>query len=143
MVKRLLLLNLFLFVTFSPVFAYADKIVVVVNNQNAADSLSSDLIGDIYLGRTSRFPTGEPAKPLDLPKGLTITNDFYAKVVKKTPAQLRAHWSRLVFTGKGRPPKRLADELAVKSVISERTDSIGYMYQGTADEAVKVIFDAP
>lgn len=142
MLKRLLLLTLLSVLTLCSSAAYSEKIVVIVNNQNKADSLSSDLIGDIYLGRTSRFPSGEPAKPLDLPKGMAITHDFYAKVVKKTPAQLRAHWSRLVFTGKGRPPKRLSDESAVKSMVSERSDSIGYMYEETADDAVKIIFDA-
>lgn len=118
-----------------------EELVVIVNKQNSADALSSDIIGDIYLGRTSRFPTGEPATPIDLPKDLAITADFYSKVVKKTPAQLRAHWSRLVFTGKGRPPKRLVDEAEVKAAVSEDSQSIGYVTGETADEAVKVVLD--
>ncbi len=121
--------------------ARSEDLVVIVNNQNNSDSLSSDLIGDIYLGRTNRFPTGEPAKPIDLPKDLAITADFYSKVVRKTPAQLRAHWSRLVFTGKGRPPKRLADEAEVKAMVSENNQSIGYVSGGAADDAVKVVLD--
>lgn len=143
MLSRLLLLEIvILFVIFTSSVC-SEGLVVIVNNHNHSDSLSSDLVSDIYLGRTKRFPTGEPAKPLDLPKNLSITNDFYTKVVKKSPAQLRAHWSRLVFTGKGRPPERLSDELEMKSVVSENNHSIGYVYEENADEAVKVILNMP
>ena len=143
MLSRLLLLEILILLIILPSSVCSEGLVVIVNNHNHSDSLSSDLVSDIYLGRTKRFPTGEPAKPLDLPKDLSITNDFYTKVVKKSPAQLRAHWSRLVFTGKGRPPERLSDELEMKSVVSENNHSIGYVYEKTADEAVKVILNMP
>jgi len=143
MLSRLLLLEILILLIILPSSVCSEGLVVIVNNHNHSDSLSSDLVSDIYLGRTKRFPTGEPAKPLDLPKNLSITNDFYTKVVKKSPAQLRAHWSRLVFTGKGRPPERLSDELEMKSVVSENNHSIGYVYEENADEAVKVILNMP
>lgn len=143
MLSRLLLLEILILLVIFTSSVCSEGLVVIVNNHNHSDSLSSDLVSDIYLGRTKRFPTGEPAKPLDLPKNLSITNDFYTKVVKKSPAQLRAHWSRLVFTGKGRPPERLSDELEMKSVVSENNHSIGYVYEENADEAVKVILNMP
>lgn len=121
----------------------AESVVVIVNKQNQSDSLSSDLVGDIYLGRKKRFPTGELVIPLDLPKDLEITSDFYKKVVKKNPAQLRAHWSRLVFTGKGRPPKRLADEAEVKTMVAADGSLIGYVNEESVDEDVKVILEVP
>ena len=143
MLSRQALLHAILLMMFFTPQASAEHFVVIVNNDNRSNSLSSDLVSDIYLGRTKRFPTGEPAKPLDLPKHLSITNDFYTKVVKKSPAQLRAHWSRLVFTGKGRPPQKLADELEVKSMVSGDNEMIGYVYEQTADEEVKIILNVP
>jgi ABC-type phosphate transport system substrate-binding protein len=143
MLSRLLLLEILILLIVLPSPVCSEGLVVIVNNQNHSDSLSSDLVSDIYLGRTKRFPTGEPAKPLDLPKNLSITNDFYTKVVKKSPAQLRAHWSRLVFTGKGRPPQKLADELKVKSMVYGDNEMIGYVYEQTADEEVKIILNVP
>lgn len=143
MLSRLTLLAILLLLIVSSSTVYSEGLVVIVNNHNDSDTLSSDLVSDIYLGRTKRFPTGEPAKPLDLPKNLSITNDFYTKVVKKSPAQLRAHWSRLVFTGKGRPPQKISDELEVKSMVSEDNDMIGYVYEKTVDEEVKIILNVP
>lgn len=140
---RLISFKMVLFLIFFSANAFSEGIVVIVNNQNSSDSLSIDIIGDIYLSRAKRFPDGEPAKPLDLPKNLSITNDFYTKVVKKTPAELRAHWSRLVFTGKGRPPQKLSNPLEVKSVVSENNNMIGYVNVETADETVKIVLNLP
>ena len=143
MFLRLILLEILILLIIFTSSVCSEGLVVIVNNHNNSDSLSSDLVSDIYLGRTKRFPSGEPAKPLDLPKNLSITNDFYTKVVKKSPAQLRAHWARLVFTGKGRPPQKLSDQLEVKSMVSEDNDMIGYVYEKTADEEVKIILNVP
>ncbi len=123
--------------------AHSEEIVVIVNSQNPSSSLSDKLIGDIYLSRTKRFPTGERAEPLDLPKEMSITNDFYTKVVKKTPAQLQAHWSRLVFTGKGRPPKKLSDQETVKTAVAEKTYMLGYIDKNNADDSVKIMLVIP
>ncbi|GAA0859607.1 hypothetical protein [Aliiglaciecola litoralis] len=143
MLRRSLLLTIFILQLGFSATVKAGSVVVIVNKNNQSDSLSSDLVGDIYLGRKKRFPTGELVEPLDLPKDLEITSDFYKKVVKKTPAQLRAHWSRLVFTGKGRPPKRIVDEAAVKTMVAEDKKLIGYVNEVSVDKDVKVILEVP
>lgn len=126
-----------LILIFSPI-AYAENIAVIINKQNASNALSSEIIGDIYLDRIKRFPSGELATPLDLPKDMKITDEFYIKVVKKTPSQLQAHWSRLVFSGKGRPPKKVADPETVKSLVSKNNSMIGYINQEMTDNSIKV-----
>ena len=58
----------------------------------------------------------------------------------KTPSQLNAYWSRLIFTGKGKPPKQYFDDAEVLETVLEEEDSVGYIDSSSIAEGVKVIF---
>ena len=58
--------------------------------------------------RATRCPSGGTAVPTDLPDSAPAHELFYTKVTGKNTAQVKAAWSRLVFSGKATPPKELA-----------------------------------
>jgi ABC-type phosphate transport system substrate-binding protein len=114
--------------------AYAD-LVVVVNAKNTA-SVTKDQITQSFLGSTNTF------SPIDQPDGSPIRNEFYKTVAEKDPSQVRAIWSKLVFTGKAKPPKQFANSEEVKKEVAGNMNAIGYIEKSAVDSSVRVVYPA-
>ena len=56
-----------------------------------------------------------------------MRSQFYTKVAGKDEAQVKAIWSKLVFTGKATPPKELASNGDVVKAVSADPNAIGYV----------------
>lgn len=110
--------------------------IAVVGHPSAA-ALTKEQITDIYLGKS------QAAQPLDLPEASPLRASFYEKATGKDPAQVKATWARLAFTGKGQPPKEAADAAAVKKEVAANPKAIGYIDKSAADASVKVLLVLP
>ena len=60
-------------------------------------------------------------------------------MLNKSGSQLKSYWSKLVFTGKGTPPKVVANDAEVISLISANPNLIGYIDAAAVTGTVKVI----
>src|ERR1700722_15513521 len=96
--------------------ARAEDIVVIVNP--AAKQLSKEQIVDVYLGRSAELT------PIDQPVGSSIYVQFYKKATGRDAAQIKAIWSRILFTGRGQPPKQLLDSAAVKKTVAANPNTV-------------------
>lgn len=105
----------------------ASKMVVVVSPHNPATTLSETQVTNIFLGRSQYFPNGNPVRPVDQAEGSGAREAFYRELVGWTPAQLKSHWSRLVFTGRGEPPRSVNGDDKVKDFIASHPGGIGYI----------------
>ncbi|MBU2113546.1 MAG: phosphate ABC transporter substrate-binding protein [Gammaproteobacteria bacterium] len=114
------------------------EISVIVNPANANAVVADDL-NRLFLGRSSSFADGSKATPLNLAEGQASRDEFDSKVLSRSSAQLKAYWSKLVFTGKGTPPKELTDDAAVKAAVAADASAIGYISSGSVDGSVKVV----
>ena len=119
-------------------WASAD-VVAVVSAKSAVQSLTSDQLADIFLGRVSRFPNGLLAVPIDLRDGSPERDEFYAKFTGKTPAQVKAYWSKIIFTGRGQPPKAVPTDLDVKKFLAANDTAIGYINSALLDDSVRAL----
>jgi len=111
-------------------FAHAD--VVVIGNPAAA-ALTKDQVSDVFLGKSQVFT------PIDQPDSAAVRAEFYKKATGRDPAQVKATWSRLVFTGKAVAPKEVADAAAVKKAVAADPKTIGYIDKSALDGSVKVL----
>jgi ABC-type phosphate transport system substrate-binding protein len=135
---RIALLTLALTSGSAGVSARAD-VVAVVSAKSTVTTLTNAQVTDIFLGKVSRFPNGTPALPIDQPEGSVARDQFYAKFLGKSAAQIKAFWSKIIFTGRGQPPKEAADSLDVKKRISENPAAIGYIEESAIDPSLKVV----
>jgi ABC-type phosphate transport system substrate-binding protein len=122
--------------------AFAD-VVAVVSAKSAVTNLTKEQLTDIFLGKVSSFPNGAQAVPIDQREGSVARDEFYAKFAGKSAAQIKAFWAKIIFTGRGQPPKEVADGLAMKKRISENPSAIGYIDQNMVDGSVRVVLEAP
>lgn len=117
----------------------AADLVVIVSARNPVATLRADQVAAIFLGQSARFPDGAEAVPFDLRLGTAIRDEFYARVTNKTPALLKAHWSKLVFTGRGQPPAELPDSAAVRRKVADDPEAIGYIERSALDPSVRAV----
>ena len=118
------------------------QVAVVVNPKNPLASMTADQVSGIFLGKSNTLPSGATAMPTDLPDSVPTREIFYPKVTGKSTAQVKAAWSRLVFSGKATPPKELASSADVKKFVASNPDAIGYIEKSAVDSSVKVVFSA-
>jgi ABC-type phosphate transport system substrate-binding protein len=119
--------------------AASPDVVVVVSAKNPLTTLSKSQIADVFLGKASRFPDGSPAMPIDQVEGAAARDEFYASFANKSVAQLKAYWSKIIFTGRGRPPREFLSSVEVKKFISANPDGIGYIERNALDASVKAV----
>jgi ABC-type phosphate transport system substrate-binding protein len=119
--------------------AMAD-VVAVVSAENSVTAVNKSQLADIFLGKTNRFPDGTQAAPIDQAEGSAARNEFYDKIVGKTAAQIKAYWSKIIFTGRGQPPPTVSSSLEMKKRISENPAAIGYLDRSMVDDSLRVVF---
>jgi ABC-type phosphate transport system substrate-binding protein len=119
--------------------ARADDVVAVVSAKSPLNSLASNQVADIFLGKTSRFPDGTLAVPIDLGEDSPAREKFYVQLTGKSPAQMKAHWSKIIFTGRGQPPRQVAGNAEARRAIAENPQAIGYIDANQVDSSVKVL----
>ncbi|NVJ49632.1 MAG: phosphate ABC transporter substrate-binding protein [Gammaproteobacteria bacterium] len=114
------------------------EIAVIVHPSNNNTLTETDLTR-MFLGKMKSFPSGESAVPVNMPEGDATTDEFNQKVLSKSASQLKAYWSKLVFTGKGTPPKDVASAEEMLKLVSSNPSLIGYIDASKVDASVKVI----
>ena len=111
---------------------------VIVNPANDAPMTSED-VAKLYLGKTKSFPNGKSATPLERSEGSAIRVGFLEKIVDKSESQMKAYWSRLIFTGKGVPPNAVDTDKEMKELVAKDPGAIGYIDVTSVDDTVKVV----
>ena len=114
-------------------------VVAVVSSRSPLTELSKNQVVDIFLGRVSHFPDGEQALPIDQAEGSAARDEFYAKFAGKSAAQIKAHWAKIIFTGRGQPPEEVSNSIEVKKLVIKKPHAIGYIDKNMVDGSVKVL----
>ena len=112
---------------------------VIVSPSNANSSMDKTTVSKIFLGKTKRFPDGTQALPIDQDEDAAARVSFNSSILGKSDSQLKSYWSRLIFTGKGTPPKPSGDDAAVKALVANNPNMIGYINSSAVDGTVKVV----
>lgn len=116
------------------------QVAVIVNPKSPLASLSTEQASALFLGKSSGLPgSGGPAQLTDLPEGSAVRDQFYAKTTGKSAAQVKAVWSRLTFSGRGAPPRELANAAEVKKLVAANADTVGYIERSAVDATVKAV----
>jgi len=133
------LISLLLVLVLACAGAGAGELVVIVSARNPLSALRPEQVADIFLAQTGRFPGGDEATALDLPVGSPLRDEFYNKVAAKSPALMKAYWTKMVFTGRGQPPRELDNSIAVRKMVAENPSMIGYIDRAALDASVKAV----
>jgi hypothetical protein len=106
--------------------------IVVIGHPSAA-AMTKDQVADVFLGKNLSFT------PVDQVESAAIRGDFYKHATGRDVTQVKAAWSRLVFSGKAQPPRELPDAAAVKKAVAADPKAVGYIDKSAVDGSVKVV----
>ena len=109
------------------------EVAVIVSAKSTATTMKADEIASIYLGKSNAM------KPVD--NATPVRAQFYSRVAGRDEGQVKAIWSKLVFTGKAMPPKELPSSAEVVKAVAADPNAIGYIDKTAIDPTVKVVYE--
>jgi ABC-type phosphate transport system substrate-binding protein len=109
-------------------------VVVIVSAQSSAAKITPDQISRVYLGKSNTMT------PVDIADPSVARREFYAKVVGKDDAQVKARRLSLVITGKGSSPKELSSGAEVVKDVAADPNAIGYVDRSYVNLTVKIVY---
>lgn len=136
LLRRTLLCILLL--TFIPTGGALADIVIIVHPDNEA-AIDAKVVQRIFLGKEKKFSDGKETLPINQADKSASRGQFDSDVLGRNTNQVLAHWSKLVFTGKGIPPKEVDNDEAVVAIVADNKNAIGYVDRSAATNAVKII----
>ncbi len=122
--------------------ALADP-VVIVSARSGIDQLSREEVINIFLGRYRTLPGGTSAVPVDQPDNSALKGEFYRRLVNKEPSEIKAYWSRLVFSGKTSPPLQAGSPSEALALVVAQPQGIGYADRGQVDNRFRIVLELP
>jgi ABC-type phosphate transport system substrate-binding protein len=114
------------------------EIAVVVHPSNQVNLTETD-ISRIYLGKLKSFPGGGTAIPLDLQEGSAERESFVTLLLNKSESQLKAYWSKLMFSGQGNPPKMIDSTAEMLNLVATNPSMIGFVDAAAVTDKVRVV----
>ena len=111
---KLMKKSLFFLLLSSSSILCSAEVAVIVSSNNSNSNISAADISKVFLGKSKSFPDGTQAIAIDQNDNSAARDEFNDKVLGKSSSQLKSYWSRLIFTGKGTPPKQVANDAAIK-----------------------------
>lgn len=120
-----------------PAATAAADYVVVVNPAVEVASLSKTDASRLFLKNTTKWPSGENVKPVDLAKGSAVRVSFTKEILGRSPGAIDQYWTQSVFSGRAVPPPEKRSDAEVIAYVRETPGAIGYVSAGASTEGVK------
>lgn len=133
--------SVLIFSLLAPISALAD-VAVIVHPSNKNTFALGD-VESIFMLKKSTFADGSKASPFYLSGEDAARNLFNEKALGKSSSQLKAYWSKLVFTGKGTPPPELPSSADAVAKVAADPTAVAYVDKSAVTAAVKVVLSLP
>jgi hypothetical protein len=118
------------------------NIQIVVAADSEIDAITLEEATQLFLGRRTSLENGIRVTLVDLPSG-PVRNQLYQTLTGKNPVQVKAYWSRLVFSGRIRPPFEAVNQEEARAWLLTHANAIGYLPATVSDSRLKVLLTLP
>lgn len=114
------------------------EIAIIANKASPLIDVQASDVERVYLGKTKNI-SGTDVTPINQVKNTSLSDTFNKTVLNKSSNQVKAYWSKLIFTGKGTAPKELDNDIEVIKAVRDDVNAIGYIDSNAIDNTIKVI----
>lgn len=113
---------------------------VIVHASNPVASAGREELSAIFMKRLGRWPSGADIIPIDQQQESVVREQFSRAVHGKNTAYVIRYWHRLIFAGRGIPPREAKNDAAVIDFVRAERGAIGYVSsQALLPDDVKAI----
>ena len=121
----------------------ADAVVgfhVVVNASNPTSALPREDLARLFLKKSSAWPGGQLALPIDQPTSAIVRRAFTKAVLHQDTNDVAAYWNRMIFSGRGTPPSTKPSDGEVVAYVRANPSAVGYVAaEASLGDGVKVL----
>lgn len=114
------------------------EVIIVANRSVPEDTISEDVLKDIFMGITLTWDDSQEIKSVVLQGGSTH-EDFIKNYLHKTSSQFDIYWKKRMFTGKGTPPHTVQSESDIIDYVAATKGAISYLSTEPTNDNIKVI----
>ncbi|MBI4357004.1 MAG: substrate-binding domain-containing protein [Gammaproteobacteria bacterium] len=133
----------FLFIIFLANFAlpvFAEPIAIIVNKNNPQNEISLKELDNIYRAKATTWNNGSQIVPIN--QELTATKgirEAFSRIIHNASLDdIQAFWLGQRYKGI-KPPLTQQSSLAVKRMVANVEEAVGYIYANEVDDSVKVL----
>ena len=117
-----------------------EGLAIVVNRENAIESLSMAELRSVFLGERSHWPNGRRITLVMMEPGQPERDTMLRDVCRMSESDLRRRYLQGLLTGEVLvSPKTLANPIGVRKFVFNVPGAIGYLRAEDVDDSVKVI----
>ena len=121
-----------------------DGFKVIVNASNPTAEMPRKQVERVFLKKLEKWPNGFRITVVDQNVNEPARKAFSEEVLRKESSAVEAYWTKLIFSGMGSPPLKLATDAEIMSFVGSNVGSIGYVSGNTwLDAAVKELEVTP
>ncbi|SFU69699.1 hypothetical protein [Halomonas korlensis] len=131
------LLALFM-LTGTPAIA-GEPVFLVAHADVSTQQLNRDTARAIFAMRQRTWPDGQAARVYVLANDHPVHARFAKENLTVYPHQLQLAWDRMVFSGTGQAPNRVATQAEMQERIATTPGALGYLEREYLDDRIQVI----
>lgn len=119
-------------------FSAQAEIAIIAHPSHGESQISIEDAQKLWLGKSRKHGNAKVSLA-DQKEDGPVRGEFSEKVLGQSERQVRAHWSKLIFTGQATPPEVVGSDAEMKSWVASQSDRLGYINASAADGSVKVL----
>jgi len=112
------------------------SIAVIVNENNTTKNMSAREVRKLFLGKSRKLPDGSRAL---LVSNSGIQTEFNRSALGKADSQVKAAWSKLLFSGRAKRPVEFSNPAEVVQFVSQNVNAVGYVLTSDISQGVKPV----
>lgn len=119
--------------------AQTGDVVIIVHPDTEATTVSKSELSKIFLKRLRTWSNGDAVIAVDLVPESPVREWFSKLVHERSVITVEVYWKRMIFSGRGVPPKELASSAAVVEFVRTTPGAVGYVSALAEREGVKLL----
>ena len=119
---------------------YANNLVVIVSKNSNIHTISKKELSKIFLSKTRNLPNGKKSFLVEIDDKV-IKSKFYKEICNKNENQLRKYWTKMIFTGKGQPPKKIKSINEIIKYVANNKNAISYIPSQYINNSIQTIME--
>lgn len=112
---------------------------VVVHADNPSDSLPASRVAKLFLKQVTRWGHSLKVAPVEQVGSPEVRVRFSDQILNLPVTAVESYWQRMIYSGRGVPPIRLASDTEVVAYVKAHPSAIGYVSKGANTTGVKVV----
>lgn len=119
---------------------YAQSLVVIVSKNSNINNITKKELSKIFLAKTKSLPNGDKSIVVEHPNKKNQAK-FYKTISNKNEKQLKKYWAKMIFTGRGQPPKKIKSLNNLIQFVQDNNNAISYIPIKNTNNNLKILME--